>query len=37
MLNEAVLKIGEKISIRRFARYEGVVDCYIHLGGRIGV
>ena len=37
LLNEAVLKIGEKISIRRFARYEGVVDCYIHLGGRIGV
>lgn len=37
MLNEAVLKIGEKISIRRFARFEGVVDCYIHLGGRIGV
>lgn len=37
MLNEAVLKIGEKVSIRRFARYEGVVDCYIHLGGRIGV
>ena len=37
MLNEAVLKIGEKISIRRFTRYEGVVDVYIHLGGRIGV
>ena len=36
-LNEMVAKIGEKISIRRFARYEGVVDTYIHLGGRIGV
>ena len=32
-----VAKIGEKISIRRFTRYEGVVDTYIHLGGRIGV
>ncbi len=36
-LNEMVAKIGEKISIRRFTRYEGVVDVYIHLGGRIGV
>jgi len=36
-LNEMVAKIGEKISIRRFTRYEGVVDTYIHLGGRIGV
>ena len=36
-LNEMVAKIGEKISIRRFTRYEGVVDAYIHLGGRIGV
>ena len=37
MLNEAVLKIGEKISIRRFARMEGILDTYIHLGGKIGV
>ena len=37
LLNEAVAKIGEKISIRRFARYEGIVDTYIHLGGKIGV
>ncbi len=37
ILNETGAKIGEKISIRRFARYEGVVDNYIHLGGRIGV
>ena len=36
-LNEMVAKIGEKISIRRFTRYDGVVDVYIHLGGRIGV
>ena len=36
-LNEMVAKIGEKVSIRRFTRYEGVVDTYIHLGGRIGV
>ena len=36
-LNELVAKIGEKISIRRFSRFEGVVDTYIHLGGRIGV
>jgi elongation factor Ts len=36
-LNEMVAKIGEKISIRRFTRYEGVVDTYIHLGGKIGV
>ncbi|MPM84689.1 Elongation factor Ts [bioreactor metagenome] len=36
-LNEMVAKIGEKISIRRFTRYQGVVDTYIHLGGRIGV
>ena len=37
MLNETVAKIGEKISVRRFARYEGLVDSYIHLGGKIGV
>ncbi len=37
LLNEAVAKIGEKISIRRFARVEGVADSYIHMGGKIGV
>ncbi len=37
MLNSAIAKIGEKVSIRRFARMEGVVDSYIHLGGKIGV
>ena len=40
MITRAVAKIGEKISIRRFARGEvqnGCVDTYIHLGGKIGV
>ena len=40
MITEKVAKIGEKISIRRFARYEGVngtVDSYIHMGGKVGV
>ncbi len=37
MLNAAVAKIGEKISIRRFARAQGTVDTYVHLGGKIGV
>jgi elongation factor Ts len=34
-------EIGEKIDIRRFARFEvqgaGLVDSYIHMGGKIGV
>ncbi len=34
---EQVLTIGENISIRRFALYEGDVTTYIHGGGRIGV
>ncbi len=40
LLGEATASIGEKISVRRFARYEGntgMVDAYIHMGGRIGV
>ncbi|HEY9899432.1 MAG TPA: translation elongation factor Ts [Pantanalinema sp.] len=41
VLNTKVAKIGEKIDIRRFARYtaEGtnLVGTYIHLGGKIGV
>ena len=37
LLNETVAKIGEKVSVRRFVRYEGAVDSYIHLGGKIGV
>jgi len=36
-LNNAVAKIGEKISVRRFVRIEGKVDSYIHMGGKIGV
>jgi elongation factor Ts len=43
LLNEKVAKIGEKISIRRFARFampagtSGVTVPYIHAGGKIGV
>lgn len=39
LLSEATVAIGEKLSLRRFERYEttGVADTYIHLGGKIGV
>ena len=40
LIGEATAAIGEKISLRRFARFEannGMVDTYIHMGGRIGV
>ena len=40
LLGEATAAIGEKISLRRFARFEaknGMVDTYSHMGGRIGV
>ena len=40
IITEKTAKIGEKISIRRFVRYEGVngtVDSYIHMGGKVGV
>ena len=39
LVREATVAIGEKISIRRFARYEttGVVSTYIHMGGKVGV
>ena len=36
----ATAKIGEKIAIRRFAKYtaeSGVVESYIHMGGKVGV
>lgn len=36
----ATAKIGEKIAIRRFAKYvteTGVVESYIHMGGKVGV
>ncbi len=39
-VTEKVAKIGEKISIRRFTRYEaveGILGTYIHMGGKIGV
>ena len=39
LVSEATVAIGEKISVRRFVRYqtEGVVDAYIHMGGKVGV
>lgn len=37
-LNAKIAKIGEKIDIRRFAKFQGgLVNTYIHLGGKIGV
>ena len=36
-LKDKILKIGENIKIRRFARLEGVVATYNHAGGEIGV
>ena len=36
----ATAKIGEKIAIRRFAKYtaeNGLVESYIHMGGKVGV
>ena len=39
LVTEATATIGEKISVRRFVRYEtnGKVVSYIHMGGKIGV
>ncbi|MBR4847148.1 MAG: elongation factor Ts [Phascolarctobacterium sp.] len=40
LITESIAKIGENISLRRFARYEvaeGMVAAYIHGGGKIGV
>lgn len=38
LVTEATATIGEKISVRRFTRYEGEkVVSYIHMGGKIGV
>ncbi|MBQ9696993.1 MAG: elongation factor Ts [Acidaminococcaceae bacterium] len=40
VVTEAIAKIGENISVRRFVRYEsaeGTVYSYIHGGGKIGV
>ena len=39
-IKEAIANMGEKIDIRRFARYEtkaGRIASYIHMGGKIGV
>lgn len=36
----ATAKIGEKIALRRFAKYtteNGVIESYIHMGGKVGV
>lgn len=41
LIAEATAAIGEKISLRRFTKFvlsaNGVVDSYIHMGGKIGV
>ena len=39
-LIDATAKIGEKIAIRRFTKYEatdGILESYIHMGGKVGV
>lgn len=37
LVHEAIAKIGEKINVRRFAKFNGNVTSYIHMGGKIGV
>ena len=40
MITAKVAPIGEKITVRRFVRYEAkgsIVDSYIHMGGKVGV
>ena len=40
LVNNATAKIGEKISVRRFVKFatkSGLIDGYIHMGGKIGV
>ena len=39
LVSDATVAIGEKISVRRFARFqtEGVIATYIHMGGKVGV
>ncbi|MCH5159721.1 MAG: elongation factor Ts [Clostridiales bacterium] len=42
LIAEATAAIGEKISLRRFAKFElgkksGLIASYIHMGGKIGV
>ena len=36
MLINKIATIGENITVRRFERYDGVVETYIHGGGKIG-
>ncbi len=36
-LVEKIATIGENMNIRRFVRFDGVNQAYIHAGGRIGV
>ncbi len=40
LVTASTAEIGEKISVRRFARFtaaNGTVDTYIHMGGKVGV
>ncbi len=37
VVKEKIATIGENMNLRRFARYDGVVEAYVHGGGRIGV
>ncbi len=36
-LTEKIATIGENMNIRRFERFEGINQAYVHAGGRIGV
>jgi elongation factor Ts len=42
-MKQSIATLGENINVRRLANYQlapgaaGVVDCYIHTGGRVGV
>ncbi len=36
-LQDKILSIGENLKVRRFARVEGTVATYIHMGGAVGV
>ena len=36
-LTEKIATIGENMNIRRFERFEGANQAYVHAGGRIGV
>ena len=38
MLNELVAKLGENSGVKRFVKFnEGVIETYIHAGGKLGV